>query len=70
VPDIKKYTPLFKENFHMTPSDFDRLYSMVAAGLEPTTNTRPNDFVSPEEKLYITLEFLASVTLQRHLASV
>ncbi len=54
----------------MTPSDFDRLYSMVAAGLEPTTNTRPNDFVSPEEKLYITLEFLASVTLQRHLASV
>ena len=54
----------------MMPSDFDNLFDMMEAKLQPKANSRPLDSISPKEKLCVTLEFLASGTLQRHLASI
>ena len=59
---------VFKENYHMTPEQFDQLLEMLKPQLEPKARTRP-DTISPTERLCLTLEFLASGSLQRHIAS-
>jgi len=70
IPDMRKYPKIFKENFHMVPSEFDQLLCLVEEKLQPKINSRPTDSISANEKLCITIEFLASGTLQRHLASI
>ena len=46
----------FKENFHMTPTDFDNLFELLEPLLQPKKNTRPNDSISPKLKLAVVLE--------------
>jgi hypothetical protein len=54
--DMRRNPRIFKENFHVTPSQFDYLLELIRSKLEPKVNTRPEDSISPEERLCVTLE--------------
>ncbi len=47
---------VFRENFHMSPDQFDELLSMLKKELEPRSKSRKSDSLSAEEKLCVTLE--------------
>lgn len=66
---MSKHERTFSENFHMTPSDFEAIYNRVKDELACKKNTRPDDRIDPRQKLAMTLEYLASGSLQRHIAS-
>ncbi|OXA64574.1 putative nuclease HARBI1 [Folsomia candida] len=67
--DLRQFPPAFKENFRMTPADFDNLLKLLEPQLSPKHHSRPDSFTS-SEKLAMTLEYLASGSYQRHIASV
>ncbi|ODM88512.1 putative nuclease HARBI1 [Orchesella cincta] len=67
--DMRKTPTVFKENFRMNPERFDVLHELVREKLQPHAETRPDDSITSDERLAVTLEFLASGTLLRHLAS-
>lgn len=66
---MSKHERTFRENFHMTPSNFEDIYNRVKDELAFKKDTRSNDRIDPRQKLAMTLEYLASGSLQRHIAS-
>ncbi|OXA43533.1 putative nuclease HARBI1 [Folsomia candida] len=67
--DMRSTPHIFQENYHMSPQVFNQLLNIIQHRLEPKVSTRPHHAISPQEKLSVTLEFLASGSLQRHVAS-
>lgn len=68
--DLANNKRYFEENFHMNEKQFDKIYTRINHHLRCKRNTRPNDNISPKAKLAMVLEFLASGSHQRHIASV
>ncbi|XP_055549916.1 uncharacterized protein LOC129732753 [Wyeomyia smithii] len=67
--DMTSYSPVFKENFHMDITNFEYILKKIYFRLQPKRNTRPYDGIGPKEKLAIALEYLASGSFERHVAS-
>lgn len=68
--DLASSQKSFEENFHLNENQFDHIYTRIKHHLRCKRNTRPNDKISPKAKLAMVLEFLASGSQQRHIASV
>ncbi|XP_070138603.1 uncharacterized protein [Drosophila bipectinata] len=66
--NMVKTPKLFFENFHMSVSNFEELFTLVRPHLVQNRNFRL-DAIPLEAKLAITLEYLACGTFQRHVAS-
>lgn len=56
---MTNYSPVFKENFHMSVGCFNSLFERVEGILESTINLRP-DKIPPKEKLAMVLEYVIS----------
>lgn len=54
----------------MSKNQFERIYSRIKHHLEYKRNTRPHDNISPKAKFAMVLEYLASGSNQRHMASI
>ncbi|XP_055309488.1 uncharacterized protein LOC129573202 [Sitodiplosis mosellana] len=68
--DMVDFPRAFEENFHMDHQTFELLLSKVEQYLLPKRQTRVADSISPKQRLAIALEYYASGSFQRHLASV
>lgn len=68
--DMVNNENIFSQNFHMDRSTFDMIHRKIYNHLMGKRNTRPNDSISPKMKLVIALEFFASGTIGRHMASI
>ncbi|XP_055855005.1 uncharacterized protein LOC129918442 [Episyrphus balteatus] len=68
--DMLNNVPVFKENFHMSPESFAEIFQIVEPFLREKKNTRPSDKISALEKFAVVMEYLASGTIQRHVAAV
>ncbi|KAL7724673.1 hypothetical protein ACLKA6_012331 [Drosophila palustris] len=66
--NLTKTPRAFIENFHMSETSFEYLFSLVEPYLVPKRNLRP-DAIPLKSKLAIVIELLASGGLQRHVAS-
>jgi len=47
---------VFRENFHVSPEQFDELLDLLKHDLNPKHKSRKSDSISAEEKLCLTLE--------------
>lgn len=48
----------FHENFHMKPIQLNELFDLLEPFLMPKVCTRPEDEITPKEKLAIVLEYI------------
>lgn len=48
----------FQENFHIKPTQFNELFDLLEPFLMPKVCTRPEDEITPKEKLAIVLEYI------------
>lgn len=55
--DLIQHMPSFCENFHMTLSIFENIFSLLEDELKPKVQTRPYDFISEKEKFAAVLEY-------------
>jgi hypothetical protein len=53
--DMRKYPASFRENFHLSPADFDKLLHLIGPFITAKYRARGDAF-SPAEKLAMTLE--------------
>ncbi|OXA43092.1 hypothetical protein Fcan01_22154, partial [Folsomia candida] len=66
--DLVQHPPAFKENYHMNQQNFDEILTAIENDLNPKFRARP-DSISAKEKLSVSLEYLASGSMQRHIAN-
>ncbi|XP_037955665.1 uncharacterized protein LOC119685459 [Teleopsis dalmanni] len=67
--DIVKCEKRFVKYFHMPYKSFEDILRLIEPHLQPKKRTHPRDGISSKEKLAVVLEYLASGTLQKHVAS-
>ena len=53
---MKANPNVFKENFHMSVSQFNTLLGLLKKRMEPGNKARKSDQICAEEKLCVTLE--------------